>query len=151
MKTVASNVRQYEWGAASLKIPAHSHTMASPGNMSIFAIISFLCFQTSIHSCLWMDIAHIYVCVLVLVAVFTDCVCVCIFYLCVCEFVCKCLCKYARLQFICECVCLCATVFVSGEHAISWQHNLSPVFLHVVQHRLLRGGHKMFLTMCVCM
>ena len=41
MKTVASNVRQYEWGAASLKIPTHSHTMASPGNMSIFAIISF--------------------------------------------------------------------------------------------------------------
>ena len=48
MKTVASNVRQYEWGAASLKIPAHSHTMASPGNMSIFAMIGFLCFQTSI-------------------------------------------------------------------------------------------------------
>ena len=60
MKTVASNVRQYEWGAASLKIPAHSHTMASPGNMSIFAMIGFLCFETSIHCCLWMDMAHIY-------------------------------------------------------------------------------------------
>ena len=98
MKTVASNVRQYEWGAASLKIPAHSHTMASPGNMSILAMISFLCFQTSIHCCLWMDIAHIYVCVLVLAAVFTACACVCNYYLCVSKFVCKCLCECARLQ-----------------------------------------------------
>ena len=49
MKSVASNVRQYEWGAASLKIPAHSHTMASPGNMSTFAIISIL----NTYTCMW--------------------------------------------------------------------------------------------------
>ena len=37
------------------------------------------------------------------------------------------------------CVCVCASVFVSGEYAISLLHNLSPVFLHVVHHRLLQG------------
>ena len=99
MKTVASNVRQYEWGAASLKIPAHSHTMASPSNMYIIASISFLCFQTSDkYTLLPVDgcSPHIYVCVLILVAVFNACV----FSFCVyvSEFVCKCLCKCARLQ-----------------------------------------------------
>ena len=65
MKTVASNVRQYEWGAASLKIPAHSHTMASPGNIYIYLLllVFFVFEQVHIHCSLWMEIAHIYICV----------------------------------------------------------------------------------------
>ena len=56
MKTVASNVRQYEWGAASLKIPAHSHTMASPGNMSIFGNYQFSLFSNK-YTLLWICVA----------------------------------------------------------------------------------------------
>ena len=47
------------------------------------------------------------------------------------------------------CVCVCASVFVSCEHAISWRHNLSPVFTCCAPPSFAGWAQNVFHNVCI--